>query len=122
MFLVAGGQIVHEEPGASSTEILPTGASTWVMAAPLPDKISFVASVSLGGYIYITGQYIIEIRGLQIVIRYLVGGIGLSEYPTDDVLVWRQETWDKIGKMKRPRAYHAISTIFMEEDAMRFCK
>ena len=121
MFLVAGGEIVHEGSGAS-TEILATGASTWVMAAPLPDKISFVASVSLDGYIYITGQYIIEKRGLQIVIRPIVGGVGLSEYPTDDVLVWRQETWEKIGKMKRPRAYHAISTIFMEEDAMRFCK
>ena len=121
MFLVAGGDIVSVGYG-SSTEILPTGSSTWFMAASLPDKISSVASVSLGGDIYITGQYMIERGGLQIVIRPLVGGVGLFEYPTDDVLVWRQETWEKVGKMKRPRASHAISTIFMEEDAMRFCE
>ena len=121
MFLVAGGDIVHVGYDSSS-EILSPGSSTWLMAASLPDKISLVASVSLGGDIYITGQYMIEKRGLQIVIRPLVGGVGLFEYPTDDVLVWRQETWEKAGKMKRPRASHAISTIFMEEDVMIFCE
>ena len=53
VYLVAGGH--NGDDYLSSTEILSTTISTWVLANPLPRKMSGVSSLSLAGVLYMTG-------------------------------------------------------------------
>ena len=41
----------------------------------------------------------------------------------DEVLVWldEEQQWVEEGKMKVARAYHAVTTIQLDDDAMAHC-
>ena len=61
----------------------------------------------------------------------MVGGIGGniqysgghdSDYHyRDEIFQWTGDDWEEVGKMKMARAFHAVSTIRMDDDAMQFC-
>merc|ERR1719430_3012103 len=100
VYLVTGGY-----DGAdylSSTEILPTSSSTWVLANALPKKMCCMKGLSLDGILYMTG-----------------GSDNSSE--KDEVIAWIKDDWVEVGKMKMPRAFHALSPILMDDNALYFC-
>ena len=51
------------------------------------------------------------------------GGWGDESIPRNKIIVWLEEKqeWEEIGKMKIGRAYHAVDTIQMEDQAMEHC-
>jgi len=89
VFLVAGGSYI-------STEMLTSTSSAWVMVKSLPRKVTTVGSVTLGNIIYITGG--------------IVGGS-----IRDEIYKWTGQEWEEVGKMKKARYYHAVSTITLNE-------
>ena len=40
----------------------------------------------------------------------------------DEVYQWTGEDWVEVAKMKKARSYHAVSTIVMDENIMKFCE
>ena len=61
----------------------------------------------------------------------MVGGIGGNiQYSggkddggiyRDEIFQWTGDDWEEVGKMKMARHDHAVSTIRMDDDAMKFC-
>ena len=49
------------------------------------------------------------------------GGSDSSMY-RDEVYSWTEEGWVEVGKIKKGREYHAVSTILMDDEITRFCK
>ena len=69
-----------------------------------------------------TGQYDM-VGGIGGNIQYSGGAYGDGPYDfTEEILKWTGEDWEQVGKMKKGRGYHAVSTIRMDDDAMKFCK
>jgi len=101
VFLVAGGY--DGDNLLSSTEVLASTSSAWVLANNLPRMIAGGRSVSLGNFIYLTGGYD-------------------SGNNRDEVLQWTGEDWVEVAKMKKARYSHAASTIVMNENIMKFCE
>ena len=52
VLLVAGGD---NDAWVSSTEVLYSQASRWVLATPLPRGVTGLAGVTVGGVLYMTG-------------------------------------------------------------------
>ena len=40
----------------------------------------------------------------------------------DEVYQWTGKDWVEVAKMKKARRYHAVSTIVMNENIMKFCE
>ena len=49
------------------------------------------------------------------------GGYDSNSDNRDEILQWTGDDWEEVGKMKMARSYHAVSTIWMNDDAMHFC-
>jgi len=96
VYLVAGGYLI------SSTEILTRFSSAWVVVRSLPRKIFGLKGVTLGGKLYLLGG------GDEIIMR-------------DEIYQWTGHEWIEVGKMKKGRYYHAVSTIKMDKRIMDFC-
>merc|ERR1712013_734083 len=104
VLLVAGGA-----PGyLSSTEILANPSSDWVLTTNLPRRMHGLIGASVAGVLYMTGGY-----------------NGLSSDPEeswiDEVYKWTRNDWVEVGKMKKTRSNHAVSTIMLEEEVMQYC-
>jgi len=101
--VVSGGS--GESGKLSSTEILTTSSSAWVLTDNLPRKMSGVRIASIAGFIYLTG--------------------GIDEYGNhrDEVYQLSGEDWLEVGKMNVVRSSHAVSTIKLDDanDVMQFC-
>ena len=43
---------------------------------------------------------------------------------SDAILRWEdaEQAWEKVGKMKIARSYHAVAIIQMEDEVMKFCE
>ena len=105
----------------SSTEVLASTSSAWVLANNLPRKMSGMSSVTLGNIIYLTGEYNIVGWGTDNIL--VSGGYdGDNERDRDEVLQWTGEDWVEVAKMKKARNRHAASTIVMNKNIMKFCK
>ena len=39
----------------------------------------------------------------------------------DDIYKWTGADWEEVGKMKMARAWHAVSTIRLDDDAIQYC-
>ena len=50
------------------------------------------------------------------------GGEDDSDNKRDEVLQWTGEDWVEVAKMKKARSSHAVSTIVMTENIMKFCE
>ena len=120
MFLVAGGLDLSDYPiidSLSSTEVLSTTSSAWVVANPLPRTLYGMKGVTLGGVLYITGiAYVWKVYADI----WLSGGSD-GNGARDEVYSWTGESWVEVGKMKMSRYYHAVSSIGMDDSAMKFC-
>ena len=114
--MVAGGYDGHNL--LSSTEVLASTSSAWVLANNLPRKISGVSSVTFGNIIYLTGEYNIVGWGTD---NILASGGWDGDNERDEVLQWTGEDWVEVAKMKKARNYHAVSTIEMDDNIMQFC-
>ena len=104
----------------SSTEILASTSSAWVLANNLPRKMSGVSSVTLGNIIYLTGEYNIVGWGTDNILDS--GGQDDNFNDRDEVLQWTGEDWVEVAKMKKARNYHAVSTIAIDENIQQFCE
>ena len=104
----------------SSTEVLASTSSAWVLANNLPRKLYDVRSVTLGNIIYLTGKYNIVGWGTDNILAS--GGNGDSDSTRDEVYQWTGEDWVNVAKMKKARSSHAVSTIVMDENVMKFCE
>jgi len=96
VFLVAGGWDI------SSTEILTRTSSAWVMVNSLPRKIFAVRGVTLDNILYMTG------------------GLDDGDNERDEIYKWTGQQWVEVGKMKKARSFHAVSTIRLD-DIKDFC-
>jgi len=99
VFLVTGG--FDGSNTISSTETLGTGtwsSSYWKNVNNLPRKISGVRGVTLGGVLYMMGGY----------------DTSDSSY-RDEIYQWTGQDWEEVGKMKKARGGHAVSTIRLDE-------
>ena len=54
VFIVAGG---WDTNALSSTEVLPSSSSEWVVANPLPKKLYSMKGVTIADVFYITGKF-----------------------------------------------------------------
>jgi len=88
----------------SSTELLTSSTSSWSMANNLPRSMAGIRGVTLGGVLYMTGG------------RYD------NKHNVDVIYQWTGDDWEKVGKMKMARSFHAVSTIRMDDDAIQFCE
>jgi len=99
VFLVAGG---YDYVGRlSSTEMLTRTSSAWVMVNSLPRKIQGVRGVTLAHILYMTGGWD-------------------GDNARDEIYKWTGQQWVEVGKMKKGRAEHAVSTIRLD-DIKDFC-
>jgi len=103
VFLVAGGGR-YEKGGfsselitLSSTEVLTRTSSAWVMVNNLPRKMRGVRGVTLGNTLYMTG------------------GKDDGDNYRAEIFKWTGQHWVEVGKMKKARAYHAVSTIRLDK-------
>jgi len=94
VFLVAGGY--DGSNTINSAEKLTRTSSAWVMVNNLPRKMTAVRGATLGGVLYMTGGY--------------DGG-----NRRDEIYKWTGQEWEEVGKMKKARAWHAVSTIRLDE-------
>jgi len=98
VFLVAGGG--RREQGwyirLTSTEVLTRTSSAWESVNNLPRKIAGVRGVTLGNTLYMTG-----------------GDDGDNNRA--EIFKWTGHQWVEVGKMKKARAYHAVSTIRLDK-------
>jgi len=112
VFLVAGGMdsecyLCGEEGFLSSTEMLLSSSSSWVLTNPLPRAVFTLRGVTSGGRLYMTG-----------------GWTSFSQDEcSDEVLAWdiEAEEWVEIGRTKQARCMHAVTTIQMDHPAMEHC-
>ena len=75
--------------------------------------------VTLGGELYMTGEYN-RGRWDRRNISYSGGRDTNGDY-RDEILQWSGSAWVVVGKMKMARAYHAVSTIRLEDEVLQFC-
>jgi len=97
----------------SSTEILTSTSSTWVLLNDnLPKQMFDVKIATIAGDLYMTG-------GVDC-------GDSADDYEdciqTDNVYQWMgtSSSWVEVGKMKVARSWHAVSSINMEE-VIQYC-
>jgi len=104
VLLVAGG-IDVDSSGLSSTEVLNMDSESWILTTPLPRDLESLRGTTVGQKIYMTG------------------GNFNYDYCMDDILVWlaEEQKWEEIGKMKKIRCNHAVTTINMNDQAMEYC-
>jgi len=110
VFLVAGGIGVTSHGSSSSTdgsisstEMLTRTKCVWVTVNPLPKKMYGLRGVTLGGVLYMTGGN-----------REVEGASGFHEF-SSSIYKWTGQNWERVGKMKNARVYHAVSTIRLDE-------
>ena len=48
------------------------------------------------------------------------GGYSVDDYSRDVIYKWTGQDWEQVGKMKKARAEHAVSTIRLDE-IKNFC-
>ena len=49
-----------------------------------------------------------------------LGGLDGSN-ARDEVYAWMEEVWVEVTRMKKARKYHALSTIRMDNQVMKYC-
>ena len=79
-----------------------------------------MSSVTFGNIIYLTGEYNIVGWGTDNILAS--GGWDDSGNSRDEVYQWTGEDWVEVAKMKKARNAHAVSTIVMNENIMKFCE
>jgi len=104
--LVAGG--VGHQGYLSSTEILATPTSDWLLTTKLPRKMEGLKGATVAGFLYMTGG------------RY-PDDPNTNGY-RDEVYKWKGEDWVEVGKLKTTRYAHAVSIVMLDEEVMPFCK
>merc|ERR1719341_358738 len=113
VYMVAGGNARNgfDYSLTASTEMLTSGADTWVLATPLPTARSGLKGVSVDNRVYMTG-----------------GGSYTDEDDSDivydDILEWQDEeqAWAaKYTSMQYSRENHAVTRIHMDNPAMQYC-
>ena len=91
----------------SSTEVLASTSSAWVLANNLPRKMSGVRSVTLGNIIYLIGEYNIVGWGTD---NILDSGGYDGDRSYDEVYQWTGEDWvggqDEEGQVLPCRLHH----------------
>jgi len=55
---------------------------------------------------------------------YFSGGFDGDYNCRDEIIVWldKDQEWLQVGKMKKARVNHAMSTIQLEDEAMEYCR
>ena len=81
---MAGGYD-NKERLLSSTEVLTMDASGWTLSTPLPRKTAGLMGVTLGGRLYITGEYCWTVS--NILILYLLQVALIITFPEMRLLV-----------------------------------
>ena len=66
-----------------------------------------------------TGEYNIVGWGTD---NILASGGYDGDNRRDEVYQWTGEDWVEVAKMKKARSSHAVSTIVMNENIMKFCE
>ena len=79
-----------------------------------------VRIATFGNIIYLPGEYNKVGWGTDNILAS--GGEDDSRNYRDEVYQWTGEDWVEVAKMKKARYYHAISTIVMDENILRFCQ
>ena len=46
---------------------------------------------------------------------------GYDGHYSDNIYQWTGADWEEVGKMKMTRAWHAVSTIRLDDDAIQYC-
>jgi len=97
VFLVAGGYdgTIDDYNIFNSAEKLTRTSSAWVMVNNLPRKMTGVKGVNLGGVLYMTG--------------------GRDDGKRHEIYRWTGQDWEEVGKMKKARQFHAVSSIRLDE-------
>lgn len=105
VLLVAGGFDWYYGADLSSTELYYEGTRHWVSTQPLPMAMSRVGSSSVGNTIYLSG------------------GRDGNKAATDMILEWREGTnqWVEVARMRRHRAYHAMSSVVLTSEILQYC-
>jgi len=107
VLLVAGG-VNYDYHFLTSTEILTDDSDIWSLSNPLPRRLGMVKGVTSGGKLYFTGGY--DRDDYDIPHR-------------DEIYTWLDEDqeWMEVGKLKIGRSDHAVTTIKMDDQFMKFC-
>jgi len=109
VYMVAGGNARNgfDYSVTASTEMLTLGADTWVLATPLPSPRLGLRGVNLDNTVFMTG-----------------GMNSDSDAYHYEILQWddEEQAWvEKWTDMQYARANHAVTTIRLDDEAMKFC-
>jgi len=106
VLLAAGGFDHFAYEYMSSTELLTVGSDAWTMATPLPGVMYGMRTANVDNKVFLTG-----------------GKLKDQNIDTDHIWEWDAEkgAWSRIGDMMTARSYHAVSSIQVTEDLMRYC-
>jgi len=96
VFLVAGGYD-NSKNIFNSAEKLTRTSSAWVMVNNLPRKMNGIRGATLGGVLYMTG------------------GVDDGGNYRAEIYQWTGQDWEEVGKMKKARVNHAVSTIRLDD-------
>merc|ERR1711913_177554 len=112
VFMVAGGYAREgfDYSLTASTEVLTSGADTWVLSTPLPSPRKGLRGVTVDNNIFMTGGLAYDDDDEDIL--------------WDDILWWKDEegSWAvKHTSMQYDRAYHAATSVDLGHPAMQFC-
>jgi len=106
VLLAAGGFDHVEFEYMSSTELLTIGSGAWTETTPLPTVIFGMRTANVDN-------------------KVLMLGGNLRDMGTDTENIWEwdaaESQWKKIGEMKTGRSNHAVSSIQLDEDLLRYC-
>ena len=100
VYLVTGG---YHHDYLSSTEILVSGAKSWIEKGKLPMQVNSLMGISIDNKILMTGG-----RGVDGLMQFMYHSMVLSY----DV---KSEQWIHIGNMSLERSHHGISMVPTEE-------
>ena len=98
-----------------STEILVSGASSWTQVGDLPTvPITGLRGASINNKIIMTGkEYLVQLFNF---ISIYTGGVAASK-TYDYVLSYNTTdgSWTQVGNMRKPRGYHAVSVVPLDQ-------
>ena len=103
-----------------STEILVSGATSWTQVGDLPTvPITGLRGASINNKIIMTGnEYLVQ---FNFIYKY-TGGVAAS-MTYDYVLSFNNTdgSWAQVGNMRKPRGYHAVSVVPLDQ-IIDYCK
>ena len=106
----------------SSTELLPKGQDTWLLAGELPSPLTGLRGLNLDNKILMTGRHYLGLYFSTYITFLLLGGFDDHFNFHDEILEFDVSlmSWHQVGRMTQPRDYHAVSNVVWEE-VEQFC-